>query len=341
MGALSAQLWRVSSGRGGVESRCGKALNGEMGIGLRYYLFEEDGTLRHVAGHIVEGLAHGEDQLPQYAGQSLRSIEVVLETMDGKAVEIVKLSGGIWHFDAKGQTQQDWIESAVTASETHEALRQASTTGPVVDITGRIARRQRDEHNRWEPTPADINRIIHVIWPETAGGPVKRPKSISGVRKRRPPMTHEAKHVERECHSPVSRIVMEIDRLSDRSLKAFIAKLKESEEAETPGYREVWQGIRHAAENLLAISKARKSSKGKWFAVAERYIWEEVDHSSATRAEFVECVECKGKKAATAKCRELIKKYADQFDERVTVELQIYPEIEWLALTFSQDHEPG
>ncbi len=48
-----------------------------MGIGLRYYLFEEDGTLRHVAQRIVEGLAHGKDRLPQYAGQSLRSIEVV------------------------------------------------------------------------------------------------------------------------------------------------------------------------------------------------------------------------------------------------------------------------
>jgi hypothetical protein len=298
-----------------------------MGIGLRYFLFEEDGTLRHVAQRVVEGLAHGEDRLPQYAGQSLRAIEVLLETTNRKAIEIVKLEGTIWHFDKKGRTRQDWIESAMMASETYRALQKASTTGPVVDITDRIARRRWEEHNRWEPTPADINRIIHIIWPETAGGPVQRPKSVTGVRKRKPPMTFEAKQVEHECHSPVSTIVMEIHRLSDPSLKAFVAKLEESEEAETPGYREVWQGIRHAAEKLLAISKARKSSKGKWFAVAERFIQGE-GHSSAAQADIVDCVECNGKKAAIAKCRELIKKHADEFDERVTVEVQMYPEIE-------------
>ena len=44
-----------------------------MGLGLRYFLFEEDGTLRHVAQRVIEGLAGGMDRLPQYAGQSLPS----------------------------------------------------------------------------------------------------------------------------------------------------------------------------------------------------------------------------------------------------------------------------
>jgi len=311
-----------------------------MGIGLRYFLFEEDGKLRHVAQRIVEGLAHGEDRLPQYAGQSLRAFDVLLETENGKPVEIIKLTGDIWHFDEKGRTRQDWVDSAIRASETHEALRQASITGPVVDITGRIERRRWEEHNRWEPTSADINRIIHIIWPETAGRPVNRPKSVSGTRKRRPPMTHEAKHVERECHSPVSRIVMGIDRLRDPSLKAFIAKLEDSEDNKMPGHREVWRGIRHAAEKLLANSKAWKSSKGKWFAVAERYIREEEDNSSAAQVEIVDCVECSGKKAAVAECRELIRKHADQFDNRVTIDVQMYPGIVWLALPYAKDLEP-
>jgi hypothetical protein len=108
----------------------------------------------------------------------------------------------------------------------------------------------------------------------------------------------------------------------------------------TPGHREVWQGIRHAAEKLLANSKSWKSSKGKWFAVAERYIREEEAHSSPAQADIVDCVECSGKKAAIAKCRELIRKHANQFDERVTVDVQMYPEIVWLALPFGKDVEP-
>ncbi len=153
-------------------------------------------------------------------------------------------------------------------------------------------------------------------------------------------MTHEAKHVEHECNSPVSRIVMEISKLSDPSLKALIAKLEESEDEEAPGHREVWQGLRRAADKILAISKARKSSKGKWFAVAERFIQYEVQPPTA-RSDIIESVECSGKKAAIARCRELIKNHADEFDELVTVEVQMYPEIEWLALPSSQDHEPG
>ncbi len=123
---------------------------------------------------------------------------------------------------------------------------------------------------------------------------------------------------------------MEIEKLSDPSLKAFIAKLLESEEEEMPGYREVWQGIRRAAEKRLAISAAWKLSKGKWFAVAERMTLERA-RSSFAQDVIIESVECGGKKAAVAKCRELIKKYANEFDERVSVEVQMYPEIEWLA----------
>ncbi len=311
-----------------------------MGIGLRYYLFEEDGTLRHVAQRIVEGLAHGKDRLPQYAGQSLRSIEVVLETVDGKAVEIVKLSGGIWHFDEKGRTRQDWIESAITASETHEALRQASNTGPVVDITGRIARRQWEEHNRWEPTPADINRIIHIIWPETAGRPVKRPKTISGVRERRPPMTLEAKRTISKCREDVWSVVSRLDDLSEPSLKAVIGKIEGlAEKNDDLGALEIWEGIRAAAEKILAVHKARRSNKGKWFAVVERAIWRP-GASTTGRVDVLDHARCNGRKAAITKCREFLRKYADQFDENSSIDVQMYPEIEWLALPYSKDLEP-
>ncbi len=197
-----------------------------MGIGLRYFLFEEDGALRHVPQRVVEGLALGTARLPQYAGQSLRAFDVLLETENGKPVEIIKLTGDIWHFDEKGRTRQDWIGSAVAALSTDRAVRQAPTDGPVVDITARIARRRWEEHNRWEPSPADINRIIHIIWPETAGRPVKRPKTITGVRKRRPPMTLEAKQTISKCREAVWSIVSRLDDLSEPSLKAVIGKIE-------------------------------------------------------------------------------------------------------------------
>ena len=41
-----------------------------MSLSVRYFLFEKDGTIRHIPKRVIEGLHGGRDSLPQYAGQA-------------------------------------------------------------------------------------------------------------------------------------------------------------------------------------------------------------------------------------------------------------------------------
>ena len=46
--------------------------------GLRFFLFEADGTLRRLPMRTVDGMVRGEDRMMQYAGQRLRTAPVLV-----------------------------------------------------------------------------------------------------------------------------------------------------------------------------------------------------------------------------------------------------------------------
>ena len=119
-----------------------------------------------------------------------------------------------------------------------------------------------------------------------------------------------------------------MDGLDERDLKWVVAELREEaedrcEKVDSP----IWLGLAAAAEKRLDVLKARRSTKGKWYAVAEFTVWE--TGNRAGRHDILEEVECNGRKAAVTAARELLKKHAHYFDERTTIEANIYPEIEW------------
>jgi hypothetical protein len=43
-----------------------------MGWGFRHFLFEQDGTMRHLSQRMADDVANEQDFLPQYAGYALR-----------------------------------------------------------------------------------------------------------------------------------------------------------------------------------------------------------------------------------------------------------------------------
>ena len=47
--------------------------------GLRFFLFEADGTLRRLPMWTVDGMIRGEDRMAQYAGQRLRTAAAWLQ----------------------------------------------------------------------------------------------------------------------------------------------------------------------------------------------------------------------------------------------------------------------
>ncbi len=55
--------------------------------------------------------------------------------------------------------------------------------GTVVPFAAKVAWGRMNAKFQWKPTPADITRIVHAIWPEAAGRPIKRPQTITGAKK--------------------------------------------------------------------------------------------------------------------------------------------------------------
>ena len=59
--------------------------------GLRFFLFEADGTLRRLPMRTVDGMVRGEDRMTQYAGQRLRTAAAWLLLDDGAPAELLKI----------------------------------------------------------------------------------------------------------------------------------------------------------------------------------------------------------------------------------------------------------
>lgn len=301
----------------------------EPSIGLRFFVFEPDGTLKHMPIRVADGLTIGPDRLPQYANQRIRVLRVVLWTKNRQPLEVKRLEASIWQFDEAGSVRQFLVNAAFKALETYEALQEekASETG-VVSIEAKRARRRWEEEHRWVPTPAEITRVVHAIWPEQAGGPVKRLQSITGTAKRRLAMSFEAKQALDDCWPAAYDITSKISRLSDKDLKAFMQGVEGKFDPAEPVTTAFWKGIISTAEMEIVVRKARKSTRGKWFAAVDVFTDDPGERGVASGS-TIEFRECNGRAAAVAAAREMLAKYAAHFDVGVAIDARLCPEIEW------------
>jgi hypothetical protein len=154
------------------------------GIGARYFLFEADGALRRLPRRVVGGLIHGEDRLPQYAGQRLRLAHAVLRLRDGVPTRMAEIVGGWWEFDRAGGIRASLLASTREAFDdaADQAADPPSPDGNVValDAFWRWAPRAEGRRWPWQPTPRHVAAIVEAIWPEAAPrgrGPRLRPRS--------------------------------------------------------------------------------------------------------------------------------------------------------------------
>jgi hypothetical protein len=306
--------------------------NWRMSYGFRYFLFEADGVLRQVSQRAADGLFRGADRMPQYAGQSLRMAFVLLEVVDGQPTQVLKVEPTIWHFDESGSIRRELMThlhrqlDLWSSQKTADGAVKGSTN--VVDITRKIEERAFREKYEWVPTSSEITRLVHAIWPDAAGRPVKRPRLATGMRRKKPPMTYEAKHAIRECHDVAWKAARAIEDLKEPSLKAFAAEADEASETAELHAAEIWKGFAAAARRHLEVLRARRSRRGKWVAEATILVREDGERNIA-RLHTLEHEECDGRDAAVKAARRLLEKYAEKFDTSTRVEVEIMPAIEW------------
>jgi LmbE family N-acetylglucosaminyl deacetylase len=94
------------------------------GFGLRFYLFAEGG-LQRISQLLMDGLAHGKDAMPQFAGT--KKVADVLVEMDGAKPIKTFLT-----FDENGQVHKDLIASGFAAMEAYRALERGGRTPETV-----------------------------------------------------------------------------------------------------------------------------------------------------------------------------------------------------------------
>lgn len=135
-----------------------------MGTGTRFFLFEDDGTMRRVSQKLNRALSERRETLPEYANQTLRYISVQLRTdQHGNPLKIDRFSARLAHFDDTGELFIDYSDVVNRPSPSEKQSRYESFGGTVVDL-GNKFRRMKEARERWEPTPKEMTQITDFIW---------------------------------------------------------------------------------------------------------------------------------------------------------------------------------
>lgn len=297
-----------------------------MSIGFRHFIFEDDGTMLLLPQRVSDGLVKGTDRLPQFAGRKMRMVTVILALDEGEPQKIERIQPTIIQFDELG----NWQFEPIPTGDVGGVLDRLMPPKPagVVDITDKLARQRYVREHQWQPTDADVTRIVDAIWPEQAGRPVVRPPLAQGAAKRRLPLTHPARRALSTIQGSVAEISIRLEALSEKDLRSFVDEARERQEPTELVDFVLWEGIIAAAEKQLQIVQARKSPRGIWFAAIERET-EVPDYAGVCKVEILDHRECKGRSAAVAAAREMLAKHADLFDVGTEIRARLCPAIEW------------
>lgn len=150
----------------------------DLNFGLRFFLFEPDGTLRRVSNRSFGRLVSRRGALPQFAGKRIRGVEATIEIEARRAVALAKVLTDYWVFDAEGQFDEGHtlrVQRAIMNSRTWSLDPRRANIVNLERI--RNARRTLEEA-RWTPTEQEVHQIMGTIWPEYRAAGTSLPTSL-------------------------------------------------------------------------------------------------------------------------------------------------------------------
>lgn len=301
-----------------------------MGISVRHYLLPVDGEPLRISKRVANGLIFETDAIPHLAGTKQRVLTAILKNEEGEASHLLKVEGAIWHFDADGKIHDGLADGLREAMNAWNFGKFGEVDEKVVDLHPRINRRRQDDRHRWEPTPAHIELVVADIWPKKG---VRRYKELKGIAPKAPAITSDARHRLGEITRGFWKIQIEIDHLSEPSLKGFAyeaRRLQAIEDDDGPLYTAIAQ----MAERRLEILKRRRSEKGVWIASVE-VMRRHPDGHGETTHQFYQ--RCQGRTKAVEAARRLLVEHSDKFTSEQTIEAAAVPDIEWRELFGAQE----
>jgi hypothetical protein len=289
-----------------------------MGYTVRHYLFTDDGQKR-IPQRVVDGLIHGRDAVPEYAGMKLRVASVSIETTNGRPQRIIDAIGAYFSFDEHGQIHRALQE---TVFGLFDGLgRQQEPNLKVVSLTRALDRKRWLENNRWTVGKDELDAVASDIWPKK-GSPSFG--VVKGTKAKPPPLTYDARSTLQEAQSKLSLLSFSLEQLSEPALKGLAFKAREiAEETHDPLLR----GLGDAADQRREILARHRTGRGSWFAVVEVVTWSRGRRDG--RTSILASEKCPSVKKAEEAAQRLLAANAKHMREYTTVEASIYSELEW------------
>jgi hypothetical protein len=291
-----------------------------MPIGVRSYVFEDSGAVKHVPRRVIQGLYADEDAIPEYAGTRQRVAEVVVENENGKPIRILDARGHFWTFDEAGHLKRDPPNFHFGP---HRPKDQDGKV--VVDLRPKLEEKQWLAKHRWDLTKDDIDSLTLAIWPQAAPE-IGRVGSVKGSAPRVPAMTNAGREALTKMFGAVHDISESLGDLSEAALKGLIyetQRIGRMYNEQVP----IWDGIAAHIEKVREIRARHRSGKGTWYAVVNVLLWND-EHTDGRSIETFHRA-CNGKAAAVEAARELLAESARHFDENVTLEAEVRSDLEW------------
>ncbi|MBU0584751.1 MAG: hypothetical protein KKB66_18480 [Alphaproteobacteria bacterium] len=296
-------------------------------MSIRHYLFPDDEEPLRLSRRLVDGLVHGNDALPRYAGTRQKVASVLLENDGLKPLRIVTTQGAYFDFDETGDIQ-DGLNRATAEimdiSFSHP-LRRNET---VVELRPRLAKKRVDEEHRWTLGKAEIDRIVRDVWPKTKSDTIK---FVTSASRKRPPLTYEARSALEDASQDFWKIAHAIQRLKEPSQKAFGFEARERSISD-PDFPHLYRALADMSDWQLEVQRRHRTGKGTWYAIVEVTVWQDGIGESVER----HCERCQGRNKAVLAVRKLLAEHASKFSEHATVEGEIVTDLEWQQRAYTK-----
>src|SRR6266850_1382321 len=295
-----------------------------MTISVRFYLFADNG-LQRISHRLMEGLAHGKDAMPQYAGTKQKVADVLVEMENEKPIKIVRADGNYLVFDEKGQVHRNLVAAGFAAIETGEALKHSGrrSAGKVVDLSPKLNREKWERENRWTLSKEDLDAISDDIWKRKRAAAPKV-EQAKGILSKPPAITWEAKQAIDEMQTHVWSIEGKLEKLTEPALKGLAFEARKL--AKNNFDNAIWRGVAEAADRRREILARHRTGSGVWYACIDVIRWDRVRHIGENDKLLHE--RCNSKKEAEEAARRLLAENARYFSADISVEASVVCDLE-------------
>ena len=138
-----------------------------MGLSLKVFIVNDDDSIQPLALARYDRLfARDQSELiPSYAGKRVRYALVVVNLMNRKPIEILRIQYSYLSFDSEGMIDPTYIKEEIKLGfDILPPILKEPNTQPIIDARHRFAQKRFDRQYKWEPTPEIESAIINLIF---------------------------------------------------------------------------------------------------------------------------------------------------------------------------------